>query len=217
MITMYNNRTYRVCSVNMDKTPKEVFSESKGGDINFIEYYEKNYNIKIKDESQPLLTAVPSNFEKKQKTKKIYLIPELCYMTGLTQAMQRDFNAKRVLIQKTQLPPKARVERFRHFLKLLSITPEVQEEQKKWQVEYDHELLHVPGTLLAPERIVMGRDRLRFDQASADFTREMRGKSMYKTCSLSQWYILFTQRDSSLIFDFTKHVESLARQYGELH
>ena len=46
--------------------------------ITFLEYYEKNYAIKIQDKRQPLLVVCD-----KSSDQPIYLIPEICKMTGL--------------------------------------------------------------------------------------------------------------------------------------
>ena len=41
------------------------------------------YNIKIKDHKQPLLVSLPKDRDKRGgRTQLIYLIPELCAITG---------------------------------------------------------------------------------------------------------------------------------------
>ena len=51
------------------------------------------YNKKIKDLQQPMLISRPkarAQGEKKVE-KEIWLVPELCHLTGLTQVMREDF------------------------------------------------------------------------------------------------------------------------------
>ena len=216
VLTRYNNRTYRICGVERNKTPMEEFDKRGGEKTNFVEYYSQNYNLTIRDRKQPLLIAVSSNFEKKQKTKKLLLIPELCYITGLTPSMQTNFNLKRLLIERTQLSPRDRVARYHQFLEVLNQNAKVQEELEKWQVGYGNELLKIQGTLLAPEKVI-AQEEISFNQASADFTRELRGKAMYKSCTLTNWHLVVTERDQKVAEGFLFHAQELARNYGKCY
>jgi hypothetical protein len=48
-----------------------------------LDYYEKIYNIKIRDKKQPLLVSLPKEKDKRGGINgPIYLIPELCCITG---------------------------------------------------------------------------------------------------------------------------------------
>lgn len=93
VLTRYNNRTYRICGIDRQKTPNSFFTpgakfrEDAPNNITYIDYYRETYTIDIEDANQPLLIATASNFEKKQKSHKVNLIPELCFITGLTPGM----------------------------------------------------------------------------------------------------------------------------------
>lgn len=72
-------------------TPDSTF-ERKGVKISFREYYKQVYNEDIRHRDQPLILA-ESATERRQKRKNIaltaqeepdiYLIPELCTLTGM--------------------------------------------------------------------------------------------------------------------------------------
>jgi len=48
-----------------------------------MDYYEKHYNIKIKEDQQPLLISLPKERDKRRgQSKPILLVPELCVLTG---------------------------------------------------------------------------------------------------------------------------------------
>lgn len=94
VFTKYNNRSYTVHDIAWDMTPQDTFPTRDGGSISFLEYYKQQYDIVIKDIHQPLLihrksVKVPDRTEKVERM--VCLVPELSYLTGLTDAMRSDF------------------------------------------------------------------------------------------------------------------------------
>ncbi len=61
--------------------------------MSYVDYYKKQYSIDIRDMDQPLLISRPkrSSLSEKDVGKVICLIPELCMLTGMTDAMRNDF------------------------------------------------------------------------------------------------------------------------------
>ena len=92
-MTGYNKRTYRLDDIAFDKNPRTTFHLRKEDrDISYIDYYKSRYQIVIKNETQPLLVSRPTRKDKNRgDDEPVYLIPELCGMTGLTEDM-RCFN-----------------------------------------------------------------------------------------------------------------------------
>lgn len=94
ILTRYNHKTYVIDEILWDNTPRDTFESYSGTKISYLQYYEKQHNLKIQDVNQPLLLhrksiRVPGSLEKVDKF--ICLVPELCYMTGLTDEMRSDF------------------------------------------------------------------------------------------------------------------------------
>lgn len=50
-----NHRVYKVTGIDFKKDPK---SRVEGTELNFVDYYQQNYGISIKDKKQPLLIAI---------------------------------------------------------------------------------------------------------------------------------------------------------------
>lgn len=50
------------------------------GSMTVPQYYKEKYNISIGNTSQPLLISRNRN---RKDTSKVYLVPELCLMTGI--------------------------------------------------------------------------------------------------------------------------------------
>jgi hypothetical protein len=82
--------------------------------------------MKIREPKQPMLVSRP-----KKKNRKsgddilIYLVPELCCMTGLTDNMRANPRLMQDLDKFTRLAPSQRVEWLQKFYKLLKTQREV--------------------------------------------------------------------------------------------
>lgn len=86
VITKYNQKTYRIDDVDFTKNPRDKFLLKKEDrEITFMEYFKERWNLAIKNTTQPLLVVRPSRRDvNRGNTNICYLIPELCFMTGLS-------------------------------------------------------------------------------------------------------------------------------------
>ena len=85
VVTRYNQKTYRIDRVDFAQSPSTTFDKN-GTPTSYQEYYRTRYNENISDMNQPLL------INKDRRTgNEVALIPELCQLTGLTDAMRADF------------------------------------------------------------------------------------------------------------------------------
>lgn len=114
MIIVDNNRTYRIDDILFDKSPRDTFDSADGREISYIDYYKvqlihiendcfvpmwcllfisfQKYGKTIKDLNQPLLVSHLKEKDVRAGQKKdIFLIPELCRATGLTDDMRSNF------------------------------------------------------------------------------------------------------------------------------
>jgi hypothetical protein len=100
----YNNETYKILDIAWDKDPNLPFTKLDGTQQTLNKYYLevklfyiyfysflfsffKKYQITIRDEQQPLIVVKGSRRAAKRGPKKedqsmIFLIPELCCLTG---------------------------------------------------------------------------------------------------------------------------------------
>lgn len=216
-MTNYNNRTYRLRSVHHDIKPTSTF-KTKNGDISYIQYYQQNYNLRITDKNQPLFCASPSNFERrdaKSKDKKIFLIPEFCHIAGLTDDQAKNFRVRKAIIEKSQLVPEKRRERYTEFLKTMNSTKDVQTELNKWGIKYDNKFIEVAGVKLAGEKLQLRNESVTFAQQTADFTHAIRGKALYKVCNFQNWHILYEPNDAIGVRKFLDDFRKLCDQFGK--
>ena len=84
-MTGYNNKTYRIDDIDFDMKASDTFHLRKDDrDVSYIEYYRTRYNQNITVPSQPMLVSRPSRRDiNRGDDRPVYLVPELCGMTGL--------------------------------------------------------------------------------------------------------------------------------------
>ena len=130
VLTIYGSfRAYRIDSISFERTPSNTTFNLRinGGfqTLTVANYFEKQYNQKIKDKNQPLLIA-----ERDKKTRKllllgdgnnnninnnkneencIYLVPELLFTTGMDTDNANTLHSRRDIITKTKTNPNQRM------------------------------------------------------------------------------------------------------------
>lgn len=124
VMTTYNRKTYRVSDIDWNLTPNSTFIR-KGRTLSLAEYCKETYLVEVRDMTQPLLVIRPTPRElrdpkfPKDPSCKIYLIPETCQMTGLTQGMRANFGLMKDLATHLHTGPVERVDALNKFMKRL--------------------------------------------------------------------------------------------------
>lgn len=91
VLTKYNHQTYRVDDVDFNSSPRSTF-EKKGTLVTYTDYYRQRWQLEIKDQGQPMLVSNPKAKDVRGGLGYVlFLIPELCNATGLTDRMRSDF------------------------------------------------------------------------------------------------------------------------------
>lgn len=112
--TTYSKRNYIVDAVNFARKPSNSNFVYKGGNVNLVEYYKKAHGVAIKDVNQPLL-------EVGQKDGGvIYLVPELCLLTGVDDDLAKDRDFMVNLAQYTKLDPSQKVKTTADFFNIIN-------------------------------------------------------------------------------------------------
>ena len=109
VITRYSNKTYKIEDVDFDKSPESTFQLKDGRTLNFMDYYKETYGIEVQDPRQPLLLAERKRTpETHGQEVAIMLVPELCFMCGLTEAQKSDFRIMKRIADFTRIKPTIR-------------------------------------------------------------------------------------------------------------
>ncbi|XP_068162691.1 piwi-like protein 1 [Antennarius striatus] len=213
VLTKYNNKTYRIDDIAWDHTPINTFTRADK-DVSFIDYYKNNYGIIVSDLTQVLLvTRIKRRDPGSQSPTTVMLIPELCYLTGLTDKMRGDFNVMKDLTAHTRLNPEQREGRLNRFVNNVHRDAQANVELEKWGLRFDKELVSLMGRVLPAEKIFQGQRSYDYDPRAADWSREMRGVPLLNPVPLEDWVVFYTRQNANVAQDL---LTTLLRVSGPL-
>ncbi|XP_049722435.1 piwi-like protein 1 isoform X2 [Elephas maximus indicus] len=193
----YNNKTYRVDDIDWDQNPKSTFKKADGSEVSFLEYYRKQYNQEITDLKQPVLVSQPKRRRGPGGSLPgpAMLIPELCYLTGLTDKMRNDFNVMKDLAVHTRLTPEQRQREVGRLIDYIHKDDNVQRELRDWGLSFDSNLLSFSGRILPTEKIHQGGKTFDYNPQFADWSKETRGAPLISVKPLDNWLLVYTRRN----------------------
>ncbi|XKL69438.1 hypothetical protein PGB90_007207 [Kerria lacca] len=198
VLTNYNNKTYRVDEVDYTASPKSTFAVKKKGEVNnvsYLSYYENRYSITIKDLKQPMLISRSNARDKRAGLPDlVYLVPELCLMTGITDDMRTNHQLMRAVATHTSVGPSNRVERLLEFNRRLNGIPQVKEKLNSWGMKLAPEPVKIAGRILPPETIYVSNNNQFNGGQEADWTKNLRSNRMLLNVDLNNWVIIYPGR-----------------------
>ncbi|XP_071439350.1 piwi-like protein Ago3 [Hetaerina americana] len=203
ILTRYNNRTYRVDEIKWDMTPQSKFSGKDNKETTFLEYYSYQYGIKIKDEKQPLLASrVKKIMAEKEVEVEICLIPELSFLTGLTDEQRADFRLMKSVAVYTRISPEQRYRSLMNFIKSIDETPKAKALLDDWGLSLKNDTVPLDARLLDVEEIIVGGGSLR--NKTPEFGMDICRREVIHAIHLENWVLLHTNRDSEVANEFVK-------------
>ncbi|KAI4478134.1 hypothetical protein M0804_012092 [Polistes exclamans] len=215
VLTRYNNKCYRIDDMTWEKNPMYEF-ERKGEKTTIIDYYKNHWSIEIKNKDQPLLihrsTELLSTGEASDKLT--LLVPELCYITGLTNSIRSDYRIMRDLHTITNICPNNRSDLIRNFVEKIKKSEVAGEILSPWGLELDENLTKLNGRTLIPERIYFGKNKIFQGKPNANWNNETMKNHVLRAPSLKNWTIFYYQKDTPHVSAFIKMLVDISSQLG---
>ncbi|KAM9475833.1 piwi-like protein 1 [Clarias gariepinus] len=215
VLTKYNNKTYRVDDIAWDHTPNNTFKRGDT-DISFNDYFKKQYGLEITDRNQVLLVSHLKRLGPSGAPPPgpALLIPEFCYLTGLTDKMRSDFNIMRDLSSYTKLSPDQRENRLNRFINNMSTNASAQAALSPWGLRFENKLLNLTGRVLPSERILQGARAYEYSPWAADWSKEMRGLPLMSSLPLDNWLMFFTRRNADVTYALLDTLKKVSKPLG---
>ncbi|XP_076626994.1 aubergine [Colletes latitarsis] len=215
VLTDYNNNTYRISDIDYSTNPNSTFKLRTGESISYKDYYKNKYQIRIHNDSQPMLvTKLKPRERRAGQAEFVYLVPELCRATGLTDNMRNNFHLMRALAEHTRVNPRSRTDKLMIFNRRLRSESAIVKELNEWNLKLDDKLVNLSGRVLAPENIVVGGGRTVSAGQVADWTRELFNKALFNPAKLSDWVVICTHHVKRDMEAFVGTLKDSARGMG---
>ncbi|XP_065199972.1 piwi-like protein Siwi [Planococcus citri] len=215
VMTMYNNKTYRIDDVNFNETPENTFKQkTRDGerDISYRDYYQQKYQVRINDPNQPMLISKTNRRERAAGMPElVYLVPELCMMTGLNDNMRNNFTLMRAVAEHTSVAPSDRMRRLEAFRNRLVEHPEVRAKLDNWGLNLAPNLVSFDGRILPNEKITVGNNRSFPSGDDAEFSRELRNAPLLVPAKLSRWIVMFPSRHAQDAQELSRMIMACGR------
>ncbi|XP_065103397.1 piwi-like protein 1 [Paramisgurnus dabryanus] len=215
VLTKYNNKTYRVDDIAWDQNPNNTFKRGDA-EISFKNYFKTQYGLDITDGNQVLLVSHVKRLGPSggPPPGPALLVPEFCYLTGLTDKMRSDFNIMKDLASHTRLSPEQRETRINRLISNINRNADVQNELSTWGLSFENKLLSLNGRVLPSERIIQGGRVFEYSPWTADWTKEMRGLPLISCMPLDNWMMFFTRRNADVANSLLQTLNKVAGPMG---
>ncbi|KAL4480518.1 hypothetical protein ABPG72_022273 [Tetrahymena utriculariae] len=209
VITKYNNfQIYLINRVDFNKTPSSTFFCKKSNkQISFAQYYKERYNITIQKMNQPLLVHKRKYREPNtntQKVEEVFLIPEICFMTGLTDEQRKDFQAMKEVANHTKLSPQQR------YLNSVKNCQFLSAKAKSSGLQIDHQSNQIEAIQLKPPRITFGAGKFANTERS---NFDMRAPTLDKF-KFHDWSIICNRNDKNQAENFVDMLKRASQAHN---
>nr|WOZ50368.1 piwi [Sogatella furcifera] len=216
VMTSYGNpATYKVDDVDFDSCPEKTF-DMKGKQTSYLEYYQTKYGTKIRDGRQPMLVSRPKARDERggRGDQPIYLVPELCRMTGITDDMRNNFNLMRAMADRTRMDSRTRQDRLMVFQQRFTKTQKNVEELKNWNLSLSKNLVNMQARILPPEKIIFGNNKIVNLDRGPDWTNSFRNTALLATRDIDNWVVVCLRDGQREIQEFVGMLQQSARGMG---
>lgn len=179
VLTNYNNKTYRIDDIDFNITPLSTFKKKDGSSISYKEYFKQKYNLRIHDDNQPMLLSQSKPREiRAGMPELVYLVPEFCQMTGLTDEQRSNFHLMSAMATHTRVAPDKRIQKLVEFARKLNSNQEIMTTLKSYDLKIADSLVQLSGRVLPTEFVVAGNEKKYSAGPKADWTRDLRSNQM---------------------------------------
>lgn len=212
IITDYNNRPYRIDDVDWDSTPESTFEKKDGTKYSYMDYYRDKYRVNIRNRTQPMLISRAKPREiRAGMSELIYLVPELCRLTGLTDQQRADFRFMQDFAKYTRVGPRERIDRLTNFSRRLLGNPQAMAELKSWDFNLSNSLVKFTGRVLPIENLHVANQQSINGGQRADWSRSLRDAKQYHSPDLKSWIIVCLNRNRRDADRFAGNIQQAAR------
>ncbi|XP_050063196.1 piwi-like protein Siwi [Aphis gossypii] len=213
VLTRYNNKTYRIDDIDEESSTRSTFLKKDGSKISFIDYYKERYGITISNQKQPMLISKKKKSFNCVETELVYLVPELCTLTGITNKMRENRYLMQDIAQHTRVDPNGRIVMYNNFIKRVLTTPKSSDLLKEWNLTLSNALVTIHGRVL-PQENLYGDNHKYPAGYNNNWSSKLRSLPMYNMIKIPCWAIVTPYMWSSDVGRFANSLVKIANNLG---
>jgi len=213
VITFYNNRFYKVKAVRFDLTPESKFPyvQKEGGErsvsqVTFTYFYNAIYNREILRLEQPLLEAYAE-----KDGERVFLVPELCGLTGITEDIRRDRSSCSDALKQSKVSPQERYTTTCAIAEEIAascVDGKAHKVMQEWKLELTAQPTEVQGRVFDLLEVCFGQKK--FTIEDGNFQRWMRNSLQCPT-RLDDWLLIYPETDVSVLDVWLRSLKDIAQ------
>jgi len=204
-LTLYNKRVWRIDYVDFDKTINDTFPmDSKDGQeaqqISFKDYFQQRYNTECTNTYSGMLVHLPKIRKMDHgNQRKVYIVPELAYLTGYSKNMRKMPKVTRVISDNTRIPAQRRWSMAENIVKRISDAIDSENSgsgsKSVFPLKIDPKPIEVQGRILDPYKIFLKVNGDMEIHGPSDLQRTWGRSGFIETgASIRNWGIVFEPR-----------------------
>lgn len=219
VITWYGNkRSYIIDDIDFELNPDTHRFPTPEGLMSITEYMHKKYKITVRERNQPLLVHIRRRRDRPEE--KVYLLPELCAVAGLSEKVAESRDAMKQISVYTKLNPDARMKKTERILNLFSGQEETKREETKsdgpreiceqWGLVIDHVPVKVVARRAPPVKIKLGNREVQEVTGNGQFTIRQK---IVNPLHINRWLLVYDERKEGLIREFVDTLYHAAKTF----
>uniref|UniRef100_A0A1I7UZW8 Piwi domain-containing protein n=1 Tax=Caenorhabditis tropicalis TaxID=1561998 RepID=A0A1I7UZW8_9PELO len=188
IITLYNNKLHRFTRLDWSITPMSEFQKD-GENITLKRYFKDQYDKDITVDDQPIIISEGKPKQPGEPPQINYIVPELCYPTGLTDEMRKDFRMMREIATHTRMSPQQRLQETRKLLGQFHENDKVRSCLQYWGIRLDEDLARVNARVLKSEPL-LAEGTKKYEGRNAEWARGIKECGVYRGSNMTNWIVV---------------------------
>lgn len=144
----------------------------------------------------------------------ICLIPELCFLTGLTDEMRNDFKVMKDVAIHTRITPNQRQLAMKSFVSSILESKEAHSHLLNWGLKMSPDTVKLMGRTLDPETLHFGKNYRERVNQNADWGRTATSKAVLTTVPVDKWMIVYVNKNEAVAKQFVKCFQQQGPRMG---
>ncbi|KHJ96221.1 PAZ domain protein [Oesophagostomum dentatum] len=190
---------HRITGIDYKMNALSTFTLSDGTPTTLRNYFERQYNLKLTTDEQPVLISEGKPKQPGEAPQQTYLLPELVYPTGLTDSMRRDNRQMKELSKYTRLDPEKRRVKIDVLLRKIHANAECVSLLQGWGISLHNELISFKSRELEPEPLY-GNRRDGYTGDRAEWARYVKSNGTFRGEALTNWIVVTPYTDDGRYF-----------------